>query len=281
MLVYGSAQRKNLQDLQDLHPQDGVIPCSPLTARSTRFTGFTRSPPTRRGDSPLAPGSAQHKIYRIYRPCSSMAARSTRIYRIYRSPPAGRGVFYFAMSEKFRTSTASFMEQEQMFLTTKSADSTTITHLLYPLIVVLSAYFFLHLKILVDYIPPAAMIPRSARIYRIYRFPPTGRGVSPLACGSGDLVDLVDLFPISRSASFTGFIDLRPQGGAIPCSPLAARTARFTGFIDFRPPGQSVFYFAMSEKVCTFAASFPTQPKPLRERWDLRAGTAGHIKRDV
>ena len=75
------------------------------------------------------------------------------------------------------------MEQEQMFLTMKSDDSTTITHLLYPLIVVLSAYFFLHLKILVDYIPPAAMIPRSAK--------------------------------------FTGSIDFRPQGGESPRSPAA------------------------------------------------------------
>ena len=103
-----------------------------------------------------------------------MAARSARICKIYKISAHRAGRFFFAMSEKFRTSTASFMEQEQMFLTMKSADSTTITHLLYPLIVVLSAYFFLHLKILVDYIPPAAMIPRSARIYRIYRSPPVG-----------------------------------------------------------------------------------------------------------
>ena len=168
-----------------------------------------------------------------------------------------------------------------MFLTMKSADSTTITHLLYPLIVVLSAYFFSPFKNSCRLHSACGNDSAQRKIYRIYRFPPTGRGVSPLACGSRDLVDLVDLFPISRSASFTGFIDLRPQGGVIPCSPLATRNARFTGFIDLRPSGQSVFYFAMSEKVCTFAASFPTQPKPLRERWDLRVGTAGHIKRDV
>ena len=122
------------------------------------------------------------------------------------------------------------MEQEQMFLTTKSADSTTITHILYPLIVVLSAYFFLRLKILVDYIPPAAMIPRSAGFTGFIDLRPQGGAIpcSPPTARSTRFTGFIGPARLWQRAPkrFTGFIDLRPQGGAIPCSPLAARSAR-------------------------------------------------------